>query len=57
MATQSSIPAGIIPWTEEPGGFQCVGSQRAGQDKAHMHASEVIFYRMNTYKSWIIMVK
>ena len=34
MATQCSIPAGIIPWTEEPGGFQCMGSQRTGQDKA-----------------------
>ena len=29
MATHSSILAGIIPWTEEPGGLQLVGSQRA----------------------------
>ena len=57
MATQSSIPAGIIPWTEEPGGLESMASQRAGQDKVHMHASEVIFYKMNTYESWIIMVK
>ena len=38
MATQSSITAGIIPWTEEPGGLEFMGSQRAGQDKVHMHA-------------------
>ena len=30
MATHSSIPAWEIPWTEEPGGVQSMGSQRAG---------------------------
>ena len=28
MATHSSILAWIIPWTEEPGGLQSMGSQR-----------------------------
>ena len=28
MATHSSILAGRIPWTEEPGGLQSMGSQR-----------------------------
>ena len=28
MATHSSILAGIIPWTEEPGGLQSIGLQR-----------------------------
>ena len=28
MATQSSILAWRIPWTEEPGGLQSMGSQR-----------------------------
>ena len=28
MATCSSILAGKIPWTKEPGGLQSVGSQR-----------------------------
>ena len=28
MATHSSIPAWEIPWTEEPGGLQSLGSQR-----------------------------
>ena len=32
MATHSSILAWRIPWTEEPGGLQSMGSQRAGHD-------------------------
>ena len=34
MATPSSIPAWRIPWTEEPDGLQCMGSQRDGHDLA-----------------------
>ena len=33
-ATHSSILAWRIPWTEEPGGLQSVGSQRIGQNVA-----------------------
>ena len=32
MATHSSIAAWKIPWTEEPGGLQSVGSQRVRHD-------------------------
>ena len=32
MATHSSIPAWKIPWTEEPGGLQSMGSQRVGHN-------------------------
>ena len=32
MATHSSILAWRIPWTEEPGGLQSVGSQRVGHN-------------------------
>ena len=32
MDTHSSILAWEIPWTEEPGGLQSVGSQRVGYD-------------------------
>ena len=32
MATQSSILAWKIPWTEEPGRLQSMGSQRVGHD-------------------------
>ena len=32
MATRSSILAGKIPWMEEPGRLQSMGSQRVGHD-------------------------
>ena len=34
MATHSSVLAWRIPWTEEPGGLQSMGSQRVGYDWA-----------------------
>ena len=33
-ATDSNILAWRIPWTEEPGGLQSMGSQRVGHDEA-----------------------
>ena len=32
MATHSSVHAWKIPWTEEPGGLQSMGSQRVRHD-------------------------
>ena len=32
MATHSSILAWRVPWTEEPGGLQSIGSQIVGHD-------------------------
>ena len=32
MATHSCIVAWRIPWTEEPGGLQSMGSQRVGHN-------------------------
>ena len=32
MATHSSVLAWKIPWTEEPGGLQSMGSQRVRHD-------------------------
>ena len=32
MATDTSIFACKIPWTEEPEGLQCLGSQRVGHN-------------------------
>ena len=32
MATHSNILAWKIPWTEDPGWLQTMGSQRAGHD-------------------------
>ena len=45
MAPHSSTLAWKIPWTEEPGGLQSMGSRRAGHDWAtslslHFHALE-----------------
>ena len=37
MATHSSILAWKIPWTEEPGGLQSMGSQRVGYDWVTKH--------------------
>ena len=34
MASHSSILTWRIPWTEEPGGLQMMGSQRVGHDGA-----------------------
>ena len=34
MATHSNILAWEIPWTEEPGGLQSMGSQGGGNDRA-----------------------
>ena len=33
MATHSSILAWKIPWTEEPGGLQSMGSQKVRHDR------------------------
>ena len=32
MTTHSSVLAQRIPWTEEPGGLQSMGSQRVGHE-------------------------
>ena len=41
MATHSSFLAWRIPWTEEPGGLQPMGSQRVGHDWADTDISLV----------------
>jgi len=38
MAIHSSILAWEIPWTEEPGGVQSMGFQRAGHNLVTKHA-------------------
>ena len=39
MATHSSIHAWKIPWTEEPGGLQPMGSHRVGRDWSNLAAA------------------
>ena len=42
MATHSSILAWRIPWTEEPGGLQSMGLQRAGHDSTAQARMEML---------------
>ena len=49
MATHSSTLAWKIPWTEEPGGLQSMGSQRVGLDWA---TSLSLFTFMHWRKKW-----
>ena len=46
MAPHSRIPARGIPWTEELGGLQSIGSQRVGHDHSNlacMHTLRVVW--------------
>ena len=52
MAIHSSILAWRIPWTEEPGGLQSMGSQRAGHDWAHTHAATHIPQGLGKRMHW-----
>ena len=52
MATQSSILAWRIPWTEEPGGLQSMGSQRVRHDLATEHMCNLC-----SKNNWIIIVQ
>ena len=50
MITHSSILAWRIPWTEEPGGLQSMGSQRVRQDlgtKPSPHRQEILWLKNN----------
>ena len=49
MAPHSSTLAWKIPWTEEPGGLQSVGSLRVGHNQA---ASLSLFTFMPWRKKW-----
>ena len=50
MATHSSILAWRIPWTEELGGLQSMGSQRVGHDRVTFTSLHFIY----TYVLYII---
>ena len=39
ITTHSSTLAWRIPWTEEPGGLQSIGSQRVGHNLASEHTA------------------
>ena len=40
MATHSSILVWKIPWAEEPGGLQSMGSQSQARPSMHTHGNE-----------------
>ena len=44
MATHTSILAWRIPWTEEPGGLQSIGSQRVGRLKQLSIHAYTLYY-------------
>ena len=43
VATHSSILAREVPWTEEPGGLQSMGSQRVKHHRAHVHQHQQFY--------------
>ena len=51
MATNSSILAWRIPWTEDPGGLQSLGSQRVGLDWACMPTICCSLFTLSTFQS------
>ena len=41
MTTHFSIPAWRIPWTEEPGRLQSIGSQRVRHDRSNLASTHM----------------
>ena len=57
MAPHSSTPAWKIPWTEEPGSLQSMGSLRVGHDCTftfHFHALEKEMATHSSVLAWRI---
>ena len=62
VAPHSSALAWKIPWMEEPGGLQSMGSRRVGHDWSDLAAAEgeengVLLldgYRISAFASWVI---
>ena len=57
MATHSSTLAWEIPWTEEPGGLQSMGSQRVRHDwmiNTHLLIFYVLYLSQKIINSWIL---
>ena len=56
MATHFSILAWEIPWTEEPGGLQTMGSQSQTQLSTHAHTVPCDFeiQRQIKRKQWLL---
>ena len=53
MATHSSIHAWKIPWTEEPGGLQFMGSQKVGHDFTSLTAVDQMCMCVKLFQFWL----
>ena len=47
MATNSSIPAWRIPWTQEPGRLESMGSQRVGHAWRDVAVASLVEYGLS----------
>ena len=47
MATHSNILAGRIPWTEEPGRLQSIGSHIVEQDCSDLAWIQLLLYQLS----------
>ena len=54
-ATHSSILAWRIPWTEEPGGLQSIGSLRVGHDWSDLAHTHAFFNEVWRYSGKILL--
>ena len=52
MATHSSILAWRIPWTEEPGGLQSIGSKKRDTTEVTEHAHIQSYFKISRGLSW-----
>ena len=58
MATHSCVLAWEIPWTEEPGGLQCIGSRnQTGLSDQTTTTTNPQYLRMWLYLDHIVLVK
>ena len=55
MATNSSILAWRIPWTEKPAVLQSIGWQTAGLDLMTEHQPQAILSQLQTYPSMFLL--
>ena len=55
MATHSSILAWEIPWTEEPGGLQSMGSESVGHDLGTKQQQQVEYTVRIVFKYLLLL--
>ena len=55
MAPHSNILAWRIPWTEEPGGLQSMGSQRAVHDGSYLACMHFSIHRYGSQGSVMLV--